>query len=294
MLTALAARLSALAMAHLAGSPFGDRGVRLRRGDSALAAITGRGARGAPCRAPTGATSENARQRRDCRRAEDHGAKAARVMTLGMGALAAILMLAAAARPAAAGDCVTPQDLKRPGILVTMSDGKVWHARSAGKKGVRQDQANGRKGEDEIIEGPYGIYEVLHARRLVRTGDQWGQIERRFAGRPPAPVAGKDWTSPLQEDWGNFAGTGRGPDYGGKVHYRFLPVTTVNLGACSYDILTVEATFTGTDRIAGGSLNRSDRWTYFADLKFGVRTQSRDGVTGKVTRADINALSVAR
>lgn len=204
----------------------------------------------------------------------------------------AVLLALSIAVPALA-DCVPPDALAKRGILFKMADGKVWHARAAGKKGVRLDQVNGRTGEGEFIEGPFGVYEVYHSHVVFKGKDRWGQIERDFRRKPVAPVPGKSWASKLDEDQGSFGGAGTGPDYRAEAQYRFLPQREVTLGGCDYQVVPVEATFTGKDVNWGGMLDRSDRWLFFPDLGVGVRTLSRNGVTGEETRAGISSISAA-
>lgn len=204
----------------------------------------------------------------------------------------AVLVAAALSGPALA-DCVPADAIAKRGIHFRMADGKVWHARAAGKKGVRLDQVNGKTGEDEFIEGPFGVYEVHHGHVVYKGQDRWGYIERDFSRKPAKPVPGKGWASKLQEDHGSFEGAGTGPDYRAEAQYRFLPQREVTLGGCVYRVVPVEATFTGKDENWGGMLDRSDRWLYFPDLGVGVRTLSRNGVTGEELRAGIATISAA-
>lgn len=205
--------------------------------------------------------------------------------------LAAVLATALAS--AAAAGCVPPDALAKRGILFRMADGKVWHARAAGKKGVRLDQVNGKAGEDEFIEGPFGVYEVYHGHVVFKGKGRWGYIKRDFRKKPVPPVPGKGWTSRLQEDQQSFRGGGTGPDYAAEAQYRFLPQQEVELGGCSYTVVPVEAIFTGKDENWGGMLDRSDRWLYFPDLGTGVRTMSRNSVSGEEARAGLVAISAA-
>ncbi|MCF1708462.1 hypothetical protein L0V05_06495 [Tabrizicola sp. J26] len=208
--------------------------------------------------------------------------------------IVAVALANLCAGPAAA-ECVTAENLTGRGILFTMADGKVWLARDAGKKGVRLDQANGKPADDAYIEGPYGIYEVVHGHRVYPKRDFWGYIKRDFRKRPPQPVAGERWSSKLEEDQGSFFAQSRGSDFKGEVSYRFLPEKTVKISGCAYQIVPVEATFTGKDTIWDDPvLDRNDRWIYFPALGVGVHTMSRDGYRQQEWKAGITGISVAK
>lgn len=178
-----------------------------------------------------------------------------------------------AAGPAAA-DCVTPAHVVT-GVALRFQDGTPGRAIALGDGVIRIDYRRDGSGYYETREGPRGIFET----RIAEGGAPrdvigvWSdEVEtRQLQGNPPEPVPGTAWDTVADSTWelSDFSGMPQEGRLRFSVRYDFLDLREVTLSGCTYRVIAVEATLRHEDRF------QVERYAYFADLGFGVRTQVR-------------------
>ena len=81
-------------------------------------------------------------------------------------------------------------------------------------------------------------------------GGPGGGYRFKLGGTPPLPAAGTTWTTRIKVQEAHDDGTESGGSvqrYTLKASYSYQPVKDATLSGCSYKIMPVEATFTGSN-----------------------------------------------
>lgn len=191
---------------------------------------------------------------------------------------------------AAQAQCVQPGDIAR-GVVFTREASGTGTAVLAGKY-VQINYEAGKRGSTNKQVATLGIYPVQGHVADVPEGviGVWFEESStwRFQGNPPKPAAGKAWNTNLtvkstgSDHSGDFKETKR---Y--KVAYQFEAPRQANLAGCTYTVIGVTA------RHVGNGEDFTNRYAYFPDLGFGLRTQYVDNATGRGTRYGITSLKPA-
>lgn len=201
----------------------------------------------------------------------------------------ALLILLLTASPAAA-DCVTAADLAS-GIAFKRQDGRSGWAQADGAvvnidyaSDPRNDWGDSRKARLGIYESLWSWYPSDEA--VMGQGPGAGYVYK-LAGQPPALTPGMAWASRVKMTETTDNGSEKGREslsYTLRVSYTSLAVKTAKLSGCTYDVVPVEAHFTGDHT----DLTR--RWVYFPDLGFGLETRVTNHLTGEDRKLGLTAL----
>ena len=202
--------------------------------------------------------------------------------------LASIVLSLAAATVQA--QCVQPGDIAR-GVIFTREAAGQGTAVQAGKH-IQIDYEAGKRGKTNKQVATMGIYPVQGHVSDVPEGviGIWfhGASTWTWQGNPPKPAAGRTWNVGLtvrskgNDQSGDFKDTKR---Y--KVTYQFEAPRQANLAGCTYTVVGVTA------RHVGNGEDFTNRYAYFPDLGFGLRTQYVDNATGRGTRYGITSMRPA-
>ena len=190
----------------------------------------------------------------------------------------------------ARADCVTPKDLTT-GIAFTRQDGRNGTVQAEGK-GLTIDYAAGTKTAwQDFRRTTMGVYDLTWAwsptEEYYVGGGPGGSYNFKFSGKPPVPVAGKNWKTTLRVAETQDNGTEYGPQtyrYNYDVTYSFQDTKEVKLSGCPYTVMPVEATFIGK------SEHLTRRWIYFPDLGFGLETRVIDHTSGEDRKLGLTAM----
>ena len=187
--------------------------------------------------------------------------------------------------------CVTAADLAS-GIAFTRQDGHTGLIKGDGDAVAIDYAANSKTAWTDQRSALMGIYETGWT--WVPTDDYYvgggpgGGYRFKLGGTPPLPAAGTTWTTRIKVQEAHDDGTESGGSvqrYTLKASYSYQPVKDATLSGCSYKIMPVEATFTGSNT----DLTR--RWIYFPDLGFGLETRVTNHLTGEERKLGLTALT---
>jgi len=190
----------------------------------------------------------------------------------------------------AAARCVTAQDLAT-GITFKRQDGRSGTAVADGPT-IKVNYAAGSKTAwEDDRQTRMGIYELTWSwtptDEYYVGGGPGGDFSYKLSGKPPLPKPGTSWKTRISVLQTQDIGIESGPiktRYSYDVIYSFQDTAQAKLSGCSYTILPVEATFTGS----GTHFTR--RWIYFPDLGFGLETRMTDHTTGQDRKLGLTAL----
>lgn len=189
------------------------------------------------------------------------------------GALAT-LTLPALLRPAAAACSMA--DLAK-GISFKRQDGSRGLARREGDGSVVIDYVTNRGSWTDYRRVKNGVFEtsrIVEESEEPMVGASAPTYSWSYSPKVITPEDGRVWTGKVKETVevtiSDEAGTVQRQKRRWTASYTCSDPRVVTLSGCSYDALTVEASFVGE---AG---SRSQRWVYFPTLGFGLETV-RDG-----------------
>lgn len=192
-------------------------------------------------------------------------------LSLTLAALAAPALI----RPARAA--CRPVDLAR-GIAFTRKDGSKGLARAEGK-GIRIDYVTNRGAWTDIRTVMNGVFEVS---RTVEesvepmVGSSAPTYSWSYSPKIIQPADGATWSGRVKETVevtiSDENATVERRRTRWDAIYRCFEPRDVTLSGCTYQVLTVEAAFSGE----GGG--RSQRWVYFPAIGLGLETR-RDGAS---------------
>lgn len=187
----------------------------------------------------------------------------------------------------ALADCVTKDDLKT-GITFKLQDGTVWRAKDAGGHNVSFKLTNPPKGMSDSYQARYGVFFGASRHEVEKESDDfWSSVEIKWAKTPPEPREDTSWKSGYQsnetqqvlssDNWRKH-----------KAEFRFLPARDEKLDGCTYQVMAVEAVY------SGGKSNYSERFAYFPDIGVGIRTLKRYDTSGREERSGILSMKAAK
>jgi hypothetical protein len=171
---------------------------------------------------------------------------------------------------AAMADCVSGDDLAG-GIVARMDAG--WRVRIAAEGGVVSARyGNAESGEGYRITGPFAVYPDTFVIGQAPPGvigigfDDTLTISRAGRADPPRDGLSVAHTLSVRSTLSDVVTGVTRSRYRIAASYQVSNPRTVELGGCTYDALTIEATF------AGDPYRSARRWVYFSALGFGVIT----------------------
>ena len=203
-----------------------------------------------------------------------------------------LIALALLALPGlAAADCVTRDDLAT-GVTFKRQDGRSGLVKADGKTIVIDYAVNSQTAWHDWRRTSYGVYDLAWGwtptDEYYVGGGPGGSYDYKFAKKPPLPEPGKAWKSAVRVTESQDIGIESGPiitKYSHGVTYSFQDTKEVKLSGCTYTVMPVEATFTGS------GAHYSRRWIYFPDLGFGLETRQTDHTTGEDRKLGLTALT---
>lgn len=116
--------------------------------------------------------------------------------------------------------------------------------------------------------------------------DQRLEYRYSYSGQPPLPQENITWKSEVTVQETPTLGPPK--TYVLNATYSFQPLRRANLSDCSYQVIPVEA------RFSGNGVDYTRRWFYFTELGFGLEVRVTDNLTGASRGLGLTRLTAIR